>query len=200
MPKRRWQWTTRELVFLALIAVLSMVTKPYVKSVVNVITQPLGIPGGVAAGTIYMFWVVLAGYVVSRPGSVFLFCLLQGVLALLMGFTGPLGALIIVSYVLPGIAVEILYSILSSFRYDCRHAPVACIIAGAVANVAGSVSNAILMFSMGGTLLLVISPVSAVTGGLGGFFASAAGTYLVRVLGVETVARRVPASGGTKLP
>lgn len=200
MQKRRWRWTTRELVFLALIAVFSMVTKPYVKSVVKVITQPLGIPGGVAAGTIYMFWVVLAGYMVSRPGSVFLFCLLQGILAMIMGLTGALGALIIVSYSLPGIAVEVLYLVLGIFRRDCRHAPVPCIAAGAVANVAGSVSNAILMFGMGGSLLLIISSVSALTGGLGGFFAFAAGRYLVKILGIDTIAEHAAISGGTKLP
>ena len=200
MQKRRWQWTTRELVFLALIAVFSMVTKPYVKGVVKVITQPLGIPGGVAAGTVYMFWVVLAGYVVSRPGSVFLFCLLQGILAMMMGFTGALGALIIVAYALPGIAVEALYLILGLFWSDCRHTPVPCIAAGAVANVTGSLSNAILMFGIGGRLLLIISPISAITGGLGGFFAYAAGTYLARVLGIDKMRKHAAASGGTRIP
>ncbi len=199
MPGRRWRWTTRELVFLALIAVLSMVTKPYVKGVVKVITQPLGIPGGVAAGTVYMFWVVLAGYVVSRPGSVFLFCLLQGILAMMMGFTGALGALIIISYALPGIAVEVLYLLLGLFWRDCRHASIPCIMAGAVANVAGSVSNAVLMFRMGGSLILIISPIAALTGGLGGFFAFAAGTYLVKVLGIDTIPQDAAASGGTGL-
>ncbi|MFY9196439.1 MAG: ECF transporter S component [Bacillota bacterium] len=196
MPNPRRRWTIRELAFLALIAVLSMVTKPYVKGVVNVITQPLGIPGGVAAGTIYMFWVVLAGYMVGRPGSVFFFSLLQGILALMMGFTGPLGALIIVSYALPGIAVEVLYLSLGLVWGDCRQASIPCILAGAVANISGAVANAILMFSMGGSLVLVLSPIAAVTGGLGGFLAFVAGTYLVRALGIDTLSQNEATSEG----
>ena len=39
----------------------------------------------------------------------------------------------------------------------------------------------------------------SITGGLGGFFAFAAGTYLVRVLGIDTIPQDVAASGGTGL-
>ena len=118
------------------------------------------------------------------------------ILALMMGFTGPLGALIIVSYALPGIAVEVLYLSLGLVWGDCRQASIPCILAGAVANISGAVANAILMFSMGGSLVLVLSPIAAVTGGLGGFLAFVAGTYLVRALGIDTLSQNEATSEG----
>lgn len=168
---------------LALIAVLSIATKPYTHSIFAMITQPFGIPVGVVAGGFYMFWVVLAGYVVNRPGAVFLLCLLQGVLAVALGFTGPLGALVVVSYVVPGLAIEVLYFGLGLVWPDCRTTGTCSTLAGGLGNIVGALANAILMFRLRGGILVVISPPAALSGAVGGFLAFVVGRYLIRVLG-----------------
>ncbi len=191
--KIAWPSSARDLAVLALIAGLSIATKPYTHSIFAVLTQPFGIPVGVVAGGFYMFWVVLAGYMVDRPGAVFLLCLLQGVLAVALGFTGPLGALVIVSYALPGIAIEVLYLGLGLAWRNCRTSAAPSALAGGLGNIVGAVSNAVLMFRLKGGILAVISPPSALSGAIGGFVAFAVGRYLVRALGERPVRAKVDA-------
>lgn len=195
--KKGWPSGARDLTVLALIAALSIATKPYTHSVFAIVTQPFGIPVGVAAGGLYMFWVVLAGYVVNRTGAVFLLCLLQGLLAIALGFTGPLGALVIVSYVLPGLAIEALYLALGLVWADCRTIAVGSALAGALGNIVGALANAVLMFRLKGGILVVISPPSALSGAIGGFLAFAAGRYLLKVLGKEALMSRARANSHT---
>lgn len=104
-PSRAWV----DFVVIALIAAVSMVVKPYLRAPFAFVQTSLGLPVGVFLGGIYMFWPVLAGYLVPRRGAVALTCLLQGLLALLLGLTGTLGPMAFFSYLAPGIVIEALF-------------------------------------------------------------------------------------------
>ena len=54
-----------------------------------------------------MMWMALARVIVNKPGTALIFGLAQGITVMLLGFFGSHGVFSIVSYSLPGLAVEI---------------------------------------------------------------------------------------------
>lgn len=154
-----------EIIELSIIAVLSMVTKPYVRSAFALFLTGLAVPVGVFAGGFYMAWVVLAGNVVRARGATALFCTFQGILALFLGMSGGLGPFVLVSYILPGVALELLYIIVPTHEMPAW----LCAVAGAVANVTGSVLNSVLMFQLKGKMLAAWAIPSLLTGAGGGY-------------------------------
>lgn len=74
-----------EMIVVALIGALSMITKPYVRSLFAPVSGAIGIPTGVPAGAIYMFWLALANHLVNKMGAVLKLCVIQGLLAIVAG-------------------------------------------------------------------------------------------------------------------
>ena len=154
-----------EIVELSVLAVLSMVTKPYIRSAIALFMTGLAVPVGVFAGGLYMAWVVLAGGISQTRGTTALFCTLQGLLALLLGMSGGLGPFVLVSYILPGLALEVLYALVP---LQPRPAWL-CTLAGGIANLTGSTLNSILMFQLKGKMLAIWGIPSALSGAVGGY-------------------------------
>ncbi len=129
--------TLRDLILIALFAAIGIAAKPVVSPVANLLTDPLRITGGSAAGGIYMAVLVLARLLVPKRGSAALTGLLEGFLALFSGVTSFQGLLAIAIYTLPGIAVEIVFAL---FSPSCFAACAACV----AANMTGaSLTNAL---------------------------------------------------------
>lgn len=185
----RRKLNSRDMALLAIIAALSIVLKPYLRIPFGFIQTTLGIPVGAIIGGLYMFWPVLAGRFVPKAGSVFLVCLLQGLLAIITGFTGLLGHMAFLSYLAPGIAIEALYFILDKTQGGRQKAGagagpraslIALILAGGIGNVAGAATNALLFFVIRGSVFTFALISSFLSGAAGGWLA-----YLV--------AERIPA-------
>jgi hypothetical protein len=177
-----------ELVFIALIAALSIVLKPYLRTPFAFVQTTLGIPVGVVAGGLYMFWPLLATLAVPRRGAPFLTCLLQGLVALATGFTGLLGPMAFFSYLASGLVIEGLY-LLPEWKSSIGGLARA-VVAGGLGNVAGAATNAYLFFALKGTAFSVALIASFLTGAIGGWLAYTIGRRVGRALRRE---QRAPA-------
>lgn len=181
--------TGRELIMIALIAALSIAVKPYIRAPFGWVQTVLHLPVGVFIGGLYMFWPVLAGRLMPRFGAVFLTCLLQGVLAVLVGFTGLLGPAAFLSYLAPGVAIEALY--LATRRgWAGRWAWAETALAGALGNAAGAATNAFLFFALTGAAFTLAVTTSLLTGALGGWLAYLVGQRLARSSAIGGASRR----------
>jgi len=201
-PASRLTWP--DLVTVALIAAVSMVLKPYLRAPFSFVQTTLGVPIGVFLGGVYMFWPVLAGYLVPRRGVIFLTCLLQGLLALATGLTGLLGPMAFFSYLAPGVVIEVLGLLPGSpvgrkidpgdragtaraaagaaAPHQAR-APgglVWSVVAAGLGNVAGAATNALLFFALRGTAFTLALTASFLTGAAGGWLAHVVGWRVAR--------------------
>ncbi len=180
---KRTTWS--DLVVIALIAAVSIAVKPYLRAPFAFVQTALGMPVGVFVGGIYMFWPLLAGFVVPRRGVVLLTCLLQGLLAVATGFVGLLGPMAFFSYVAPGLAIEALYLLPGS----PAPGPLWSVAGGALGNVAGAATNALLFFALRGAAFTLALTSSLLTGAAGGWLAAVVGR---RVAGVYRRQRNAP--------
>ena len=158
------KFTLFELIFLALTAAAGIAVKPVAVAAAHLITGPLFIPGGALAGGFYMLFVVLGGALVGKRGSVTLICLIQAIVVIVSGVYGSHGAASIVTYVIPGLLVDILWII-------CRtngNSLAACFTGGIVANISGTMLVNFVFFRLPLIPLLLTAVLAAFSGGIGG--------------------------------
>lgn len=154
----------RDILLIAILAALSIVTKPLVKSLSALAVGSMGLPNGLVGGMIYMMWLTLIFRLVGKPLTVIAFSALQGVLAVLVMGMSPIG---MASYVASGIAAELVLLPLAK-------APMLPVnfLAGGIANAAGAVINYYLFFGRVVDPLPIIIGMSLLSGGLSGFLTS----------------------------
>ena len=158
------KFTLFELILLALIAAAGIAVKPVAVAVSHLITGPLFIPGGAIAGGFYMLFVVLGAALVGKKGSATLICLIQAIVVLVSGVYGSHGAASLITYVVPGLLVDLLWII-------CRtngNSLIACFTGVITANVSGTVLVNFVFFRMPLIPLLFTAALAALSGGLGG--------------------------------
>lgn len=165
--KKFENFTLFDLVIISMMSALGIAVKVVLVPLVHIITGPLLIPGGSISGGIYMMFIVLAAMIVKKPGTAFLVCLVQAILIIITGTMGSHGIMSIVTYLLPGLGVEILYFAIGKFRYTQG----GCFSAGVVANVLGSFGVNFVFFRLPLIPLLLMLSLSALSGGLGGLLA-----------------------------
>ncbi|HPY97106.1 MAG TPA: ECF transporter S component [Candidatus Cloacimonadota bacterium] len=157
------KFNLNELLIIAIMGAIGLAIKPIVTPLVHIISSPLMIPGGSIAGGIYMSWIVLAKLLVPKKGSALLAAATQALVVLFLGYFGNHGVFSIISYGLPGLAVELI-----ALLYNKRNI-FAAIIYCIAANMVGALLIALVIFRMP-TIPLLISLsaalVSAVLGGL----------------------------------
>jgi len=151
------------LILIAVIAALGIAVKPVVVPLAQLVTGPF-VPGGAAAGGIYMLFVVLAASLTHVRGAGTLCGLCQGLLILALGVPGTHGAASLITYTLPGIAVDLAFLLLARKKV----AMPACFVGGIAANVAGTVAVNFALFHMPLIPLLLSLCLAAFSGGLGG--------------------------------
>jgi len=163
---KRWlsKYSLFHLILIAVLAALGVGVKPVVSTLAHVLTGPLFIPGGAMAGGIYMLFLVLAASLTGARGAGTLCGLCQGLLVLAAGVAGSHGALSLITYTLPGIAVDLMFFL---FARKEPNLP-ACCFAGLLANIAGTVSVNFVFFSLPWIPLLLSLCAAALSGGLGG--------------------------------
>lgn len=155
------------LIIIAVVSALGIATKPIVVPLVHIITGPLFIPGGAVAGGFYMFWLVLGAGIVKKPGTGTLIGLVQGILVIATGTMGTHGIMSLISYTLPGIAVDIIFLFSKNKKYNSLHYVFGCM----VANVTGTLISNILFFRLPFATVILILSAAALSGTLGGLIA-----------------------------
>jgi len=168
-----------DIIIIAMTASMGIAVKSIIGPLAQIITGPLFIPGGVMAGGFYMLFLVLGEGIVAKRWTALLIALLQAVLVTVTGSVGSHGAASLLTYTLPGIAVELVF-IISRHRGCC--AP-CCFAAGMAANVAGSLAVNIALFNLPAVPMLLSLCVAALSGGLGGLVANSLAKK-IRSLGI----------------
>ena len=162
------------LIFMALCCVLGLFAKKLINPFANLITDNLHIPGGISAGFSLMF-LVIAAELVDYPRCGTMMGAVQGALALITGRVGSMGALMPVGYLLPGIAIDVVYRITRKLPREER-----MVFANITAALAASLTANVIVFRLWGVVLCLYLTVSAVSGLLWG------------LLGAELVKRLKP--------
>lgn len=150
----------RDLLLIAIMASLSIATKPMVKSLSALAVGSWGMPNGLVGGVIYMMWLSLIYRLVGKTMTVVLFSVIQGILAIGVLGMPPMG---IASYLASGIAAEMVFLMLRQMPEMMGN-----IAAGGVANVAGALVNYYLFFGKVTDPLPILIGLSLVSGGMSG--------------------------------
>ena len=140
-PQKRFlnSFKVHHLVIIAMMAGLGIAVKPLVVSLAHLITGPLFIPGGALAGGFYMMWLVLGAALLNRSGAATLIGLVQSVMVLAVGVFGSHGIFSLVTYTVPGLAVDGVLLYPPGAQGEADHVP-----CGIAANLAGVIlSNVI---------------------------------------------------------
>ena len=156
-----------ELVLIALMAALGIATKPIIVPLTHLITGPLFIPGGSVAGGFYMFWIVLAAGLVGKRGTASLTAFVQALIVVTTGFFGSHGLVSIITYSLPGLAIDLIFLI---FRKKWTNS-YEFFAAGVIANLTGTYLTNLVFFRLPLLPLLMSLTSSILSGGLGGMIA-----------------------------
>lgn len=158
------RFSTRDLIVIAVLAGIGLAVKPIVSPLSKMITMPLMVPGGSFTGGLYMLWLALAVLIVRKPGTGFIFGLLQALVTLVMGVRGNQGLLTLLSYTLPGILADLIQPLVKD---PARLWPHLAICAGA--NIVGAMVVAIVLFRHPLPLLLIVLGMSLASGLMGGW-------------------------------
>jgi len=151
-----------DLAVIALMAALGIATKPVIVPLAHIITGPLYIPGGVIAGGFYMMWIVLGAAIVHKRGAGTLIGLVQAILMLVLGVYGTHGALSLITYSLPGTAVDLALFLAGRWGYEMA----GLFLAGIMANLTGTFLSSLVFFRLPLIPLLLSLSAASLSGGL----------------------------------
>lgn len=155
------------LIIIAMMAALGIATKPVIVPLAHIITGPLYIPGGAVAGGFYMMWIVLGAAIVNKRGSGTIIALVQAIMVMSLGVFGTHGIMSLVTYVIPGIAVDFIFLIFNYKKYRL----LSLFLAGALANISGTYMSNVVFFRLPLIPLILSLSAGALSGGLGGLIA-----------------------------
>ena len=133
-----------ELVVISLTAALGIAIKPIIVPLVHIITGPLYIPGGAAAGGFYMLWLVLGLGLTKKIGTGSLIGITQALLVIITGAYGNHGAISIITYTVPGILIDIGAKLLGNKFIT----PAGFFILGLLANISGTMLSNMVFFRL----------------------------------------------------
>ena len=157
-------FSVKNLILISAMAALGLAMKAVVTPLIQLASAPLLIPGGSLAGGLYMMWLVMAAGTTGKRGASSLTGLVQAILVILTGIGGSHGALSLVSYTLPGLAID-LWLLVSRHRACCLMCSfVSCILA----NLCGTISVNLIFFRLPPIPLLLSLAAAAFSGGVGG--------------------------------
>lgn len=163
---------------MALCCVLGLFTKKLINPFANIITEALHIPGGISTGFSIMFLVIAAELLHMRHAGVMMGTV-QGFLALAMGRVGSMGLFAPIGYIVPGLAIDLVYR---RMMYGKKLQTDRMVIANGLAAVMASVTANVLVFHLWGPVLWLYLCVSATSGCLYGFLGSAIVTRLGKAI------------------
>lgn len=156
-----------DMVVAALLSALGIAVKPVVVPLAHIITGPLLLPGGVVAGGFYMMWLVLGAVMIQKRWIGTLMGLVQAIMVIVLGVYGTHGIISLITYTLPGLAVDIVLLFSASEKSRMFQS----FLAGAAANITGTYATSLIFFRLPLIPLLLGLCTAALSGGLGGILA-----------------------------
>lgn len=156
-----------DLVIIALTSALGIAIKPIIVPLVHIVTGPLYIPGGAAAGGFYMLWIILGLGITKKKGTPTLIGLVQALLVIVSGVYGTHGAISIITYTMPGVFTDLAAIILGNKKSTSA----GFFILGLVANITGTFLSTLVFFRLPLIPMLLSLSVASLSGGLGGLIA-----------------------------
>lgn len=167
-----------ELVIISMMASLGIAVKPIVVTLAHLLTGPLFIPGGSLAGGFYMMWLVLGAALLKRRGTATLIGLVQAVMVIASGVYGSHGVFSLVTYTLPGLAVDI---VLAGTKLKAN-GRMGMFLSGIAANLTGVILSNVIFFRLPMLPLMLSICIGALSGALGGLLAFLISKKLERLL------------------
>lgn len=156
-----------DLIVIAMMAALGVAVKPVVVALAHLVSGPLLLPGGSLAGGFYMMWLVLCAALVKKFGAASLTGLVQAILVIATGVYGNHGIASLLTYTLPGVAVDLLYQ---TFRMQPNE-KYAMFFGGIAANTSGVLLTNLLFFRLPLIPFAISLCAAALSGAIGGFLA-----------------------------
>lgn len=156
-----------DLVTIALLASLGIASKPLVAPFFNFLSSSFFLPKGALQTGIYMFWLVLSRGIVGKFGAGTLTALVQAVLVMTIGLVGNQGIVSLITYSLPGLAIDLVSSVWGKREFTASCAALSCI---AASLTAFSLSS-FLVFRLPIPYFLLGLFIAAVSGFVGGLIA-----------------------------
>ena len=176
------KFTIFDLVMMAVLAALGIAMKSVVKPMAQIVCGPLMIPSGTLAGGLYMMWLIIGCGLIRKPGTAVVISIIQALLVIFTGSVTSHGIMSLVTYIAPGLAVEILYLIIRH-RSCCSGC---CALGGMVANIVGVICVNVIFFRVPGVYLILVLAVAALSGIIGGLL----GWQLIKVFDEYHMFRR----------
>ena len=112
-------------------------------------------------------WLVIGYGIVKKPGTSTIIATIQALLVLFTGVVGSHGVMSLLTYIAPGLAVDLVLLIIGH-RACCRSCAA---IAGAAANVTGTACVNVVFFQAPGVYLILILAIALLSGAVGGLLA-----------------------------
>ncbi len=156
---------TLDAVFITLMAACGLAVKPIVGPFFKLIGSALLIPSGSMAGAIYMIWPMLALLVVKRFGAATMVGLIQGIVVMVTGIYGSHGVLTLITYTLPGIVIDLVFSLVRRSKNQWL-----MMLPAAIGNLSGALLVSIVIMHLPKIPLLIALVPSFIFGALGGYF------------------------------
>jgi len=153
-----------DLMIIAILAALGIAVGAIMGPLVRIFTGPLMIPGGAVAGGIYMLFLVLAVSFTGRPSAAVICGFVQAIIVMVTGLGGHHGAITIVTYTMPGVAIAALLLIMRH-KGCCK---LCCFFSGMIANLTGTFLVGVGIMALPVIPMLLGLALAAVSGGLGG--------------------------------
>ena len=157
-------YSVKDLILIAAMAALGLAVKAVVNPLIHIASALLFIPGGALGGGLYMMWLVMASGLTGKRGAATLAGLVQAILVILIGIGGSHGLISLISYTLPGIAIDV-WLLISRHRICCLPcAFVSCVLA----NLFGTIAVNLIFFQLPTLPMLLSLTLAAFSGGVGG--------------------------------
>ena len=158
------RFTLKELIVAAMLAAMGIAVKPLLSPVFNVLTDFIRIPGGSATAGISVMFLVAAAALIRKRGTALLAGLLQGLLSLATGISAAAGVLVLITYSLPGLAIDLVMLLPVSLPDRTRR-----MLAGSAGVLAGAAATNLLYFRMSVIPFILFYAVGILSGALGGW-------------------------------
>lgn len=154
----------QRIIFLALCSDLGLFSKRLIAPAANLITDFFRIPGGIGTSFSLMF-LVIAAEISWTFGDAMFMSIVQSITALAVGMTGNMGLLSPIGYIIPGLAIDLLYYISRKYNISMQLRVVA---ANIVSAVMASLTANMIVFHLNGFLLILYLSVAAASGSICG--------------------------------